>query len=105
MKKLALAMILALVLTVTSSTAVLADDGNGPANMPEETAFHLWDVWYDTIIENSSNGREASGDKNPHYYHPMMEGLITADYALESLAWGELPSDDGGKVPSVPWRK
>ena len=43
MKKLALALILALVLTVIFSTPVLADDGNGPGNMPEETADHLLD--------------------------------------------------------------
>lgn len=42
MKKLALALILALVLTVTFSTPVLAE-GDGPDNMPEETADHLLD--------------------------------------------------------------
>ncbi len=42
MKKLALALILALVSTVTFSTSVLAD-GGGPGNMPTDTANHLLD--------------------------------------------------------------
>ena len=43
MKRLVLALILALVLTVVFSTTVLADDGKGPDNMPDDTAQHLLD--------------------------------------------------------------
>ena len=43
MKKLILALILAMVLSLTIVTPVFADDGKGPSNMPQDTADHLLD--------------------------------------------------------------
>ena len=43
MKKIAAAVTLAAVLTVTLAVPALAGEGNGPSNMPEEAASHLLD--------------------------------------------------------------
>ncbi len=56
MKKLIFALILAVVLSFAVATPVLADDGNGPYNMPEETADHLLDDVRGTWMHTCSLG-------------------------------------------------
>jgi len=90
MKKLALALILALVLTMIFSIPVLADDGQG--NMPGK-ANDLGDNWkgLNGAIRRIGVGSGKDQGKDPPRFIPGIH--ISVNHAIQNVMNGDLPTN------------
>lgn len=98
MKKLLMALLLSVVLTMTIATPVFADDGKGPSNMPQDIADHLLD--------------HVRGDNWWQSDGALINGLINAvrrsqgytGYGVINNAWGVITIIAGrGNPPGQGW--
>ena len=85
MKKLIIVLILGFILTVIFSTPVLADNGNGPGNMPEKTAEHLLQDVVGPHADTCSLGfGNEQGKGIANWGYPMAYGI---NVARHNIGW------------------